>query len=353
VVAFLVLAFLAIASTAGTAVGEEIVDQRGHHVHLDAPAECGVFLPMPAPSMFIAIDGTDRHIAAMNPSSRAAMQGSLLGRLFPRMTKVPTDVVQGASFIPNVESILALHPDAVFQWANVGTDAIEALDRAGLAVFGMLSASQDDLTGSIEMMGQVTGKSEHAHALVTLQAERRRDIEAALKNLANADRPGVLYLGRFTEALSVAGPGTYNDFYIRLAGGRNVVPPGLARIVTFEQILAWNPDVILLGNFDPAMPSDVYKDPRWADVAAVKARRVYRMPLGGYRWDPPSQESALAWTWLLAILHPEKSIVDLRSDLQTWYRFLYSHDLTDAETDRILFVAENESSAGYGRFTRR
>ena len=83
--------------------------------------------------------------------------------------------------------------------------------------------------------------------------------------------------------------------------------------MTIEQVLTWNPQVILLGNFDAAMPSDIYGDPRWQSVEAVKARRVYKFPLGGYRWDPPSQESALGWIWLAGLLHPEREPTNLRA----------------------------------------
>lgn len=343
-----------VAAGASFAAAGVIIDQRGQRILLDKPAERVVFLPMPGPAMYIAIDGTDRHIAAMNPSSKIAMRDGLLSTLFPGTNNIPTDVVRGASFMPNVESILALHPDAVFQWDNVGTDAIAPLERAGLTVFGMQSGRQEDLVGSIAMMGQVAGKQERAQALIRKQAERAQEIANALKNLREDQRPRVLYIGRFSDSLSVSGSGSYNDFCIRLAGGTDVANSinGTVRVVTLEQVLVWNPDVILLGNFDKTMPLDVYNDPRWQDVQAVKTRRVYRMPLGGYRWDPPSQESALTWTWLFELLHPDRSTLSLRDDMRTWYRFLYNHDLADSEIDRILFLAQNETSAGYARFRR-
>jgi iron complex transport system substrate-binding protein len=345
-------AALALLAASQPALGTQIIDQRGEAVSLDRPAERVVFLPMPAPAMFIAVDGTDRHVVAMNPSSKAAMREGLLGTLFPHMRDVPTDVVLGSGFAPNIEAILALNPDAVFQWANIGPDAIVSLKQAGLPVFGMLNSNQQDLAGSIAMMGKVADKNARADIIIRRQRDRQQSIEAALAGLADRDRPRVLYFGRFREEFTVAGPASYNDFAIRLAGGRNVVTPQAARSVTLEQVLAWNPEVILLGNFDTAMPADVYRDPRFADVAAVKNRRVYRMPLGGYRWDPPSQESALAWTWLLAILHPDKAVAELRDDMRTWYRLLYAHELTDDEIDAILFVKENAQSAGYARFDR-
>ncbi|WP_245411237.1 ABC transporter substrate-binding protein [Methylovirgula ligni] len=336
-----------------TANGAEIVDQRGHHATLKAPAQRMVFLPMPGPAMYVAVDGSAQHIVGMNPSSKIAAREGALTKFFPVLDTVSTDIVRGDGFAPNVESILALHPDAVFQWTNPGSGVFAPLENAGLTVFGIRNGGQDDLLEATLLMGQVAGASARAQAIVDKQKQRAKEIADALKGLPDGERPRVLYLHRFSDSLGVNGAGAYSDFLIRLAGGEDVAHslPGVSQAVTFEQVLAWNPQVILLGNFDKTMPQDIYNDPRWQDVAAVKAHRVYRVPLGGYRWDPPSEESALAWTWLALLLHPDRIKYDLRKDVRDWYRFLYNRTVTDADLDRILFVKQNGTSTDYARLT--
>lgn len=336
----------------------DITDQRGHTIHLDKPAERTVFLPIPAAATYIAIDGTERHIAGMNPYSASAMREGILGKMFPRAAGISTNVVMGGgganNFAPNVESILAMRPDVVFQWATASTDVIGALDRAGLAVLGMRAGSQEDFAAYVAMMGEVSGKVERAASLVQRQQDVRSRIEAAMSDVETQQRPRVMYLNRASETLRVSGKGTYNDFYVRLTGGQNVAADLRAiSTVTIEQVLTWNPQVILLGNFDATMPADIYGDPRWQGVDAVKTRRVYRVPLGGYRWDPPSQESALTWIWLAGLLQPERTQEDLRAAMRDWYTFLYGHALTDSEIDDILFAAQNRASAGYARYLAR
>ena len=348
------LACLVFTLAVQTAGATDIVDQRGHRFSFDKPVERVVFLPMPLPSTYIAIDGTDRHIVGINPSSSAAMRDGILSRIFPGVLDIPTNVTHGAGFTPNIEAILSLKPDVVFQWATIGRDPIEVLDRVGLKVLGIRTGTQSDTNAYVAMVGQVAGKEARATELIQRQEKRFADINSATSSLQPRQRPRVLYIGRYSDSLGVSGPGSYNDFYIQLAGGSNVASvSGTGRTVTVEQILVWDPEVILLGNFDSAMPTDLYRDPRWQNVAAVKAQRVYRMPLGGYRWDPPSQESALTWTWLAGLLQPDRYRADLRGDMRDWYRFLYSHDLNDDEIDRILFTAENAGSAGYDRYSRR
>ena len=153
----------------------------------------------------------------------------------------------------------------------------------------------------------------------------------------------------------MAGANSYNDFYIKLVGGSN--PPtgkdpltGSGMVgVDIEQVLRWDPEVILLGNFDAAMPQDVYSDPVWQNVAAVRSKRVYKVPLGGYRWDPPGQESPLMWHWLGDIAFPQQTSV-VRGKASEYFRFLYNHELTNRELDKILWTAENGQSADYRQF---
>ncbi|MCP9628563.1 ABC transporter substrate-binding protein [Rhodopseudomonas palustris] len=338
----------------GAAQALDLTDQRGRVVDVAAPAQRVVFLPMPAPSTYMAIDRSTTHVTGMNPASASAMQSGILGRIFPSFEKIPTGITRGAGVVPNVEAIMALHPDAVLQWATSGDEPIAMLDRAGLTVLGLRYGGQDEVGGAILMMGKLAGKEARATEIVERQRRRRDLLAAALGDIADSAKPRVLHLSHASDSFAVAGRDSYADFVIRTAGGRNAASEiGGSRTVTLEQMLVWNPDVILLGNFDTAMPSDLYGDPRLQSISAVRERRVYRVPLGGYRWDPPSHESALAWTWLAGLLHPGRVAIDLRADMRDWYTFLYGHALADGEIDDILYARQNGRSAGYARLAAR
>ena len=334
----------------------EITDQRGRAVQFDKLPQRLVFLPIPAPSTFIAIDGSAAKIVGMNPYAASAMRDGIMGKLFSGLSRIKSDVVMGAAnpsnFAPNIESILALQPDAVFQWAT-GADNISALDRLGIPTLGMRATTEQDFAQYVMMMGKVAGKEERAAELLKRQDAERERLKREFGALPPDERPRVLYFNRATNLLRVSGKGTFNDSYIGLAGGSNAAGDLVSlSTVTIEQVLAWNPQVILLGNFDTATPADFYGDPRWQGLDAVKNRRVYRMPLGGYRWDPPSQESALTWIWLAGLLHPDMEQTDLRAVMRDWYRFLYNHALTDDEIDGILVMDKNRASAGYQRYAK-
>lgn len=339
------------ATTRATAVG--VTDQRHRKVTLDHPARRVVTIPMPAASMLIAVDQSPDHLVGMHKASWAAMQKGILGQLFPHALSVPHDVAS-ADFAPNVESVLALRPDVVVQWGDQGAGLTAPLENAGLKVLGLTYGTQEDLQTWITLFATMLGKPERGRALNAAVATSLQTMTAVGRA---APRPGpkVLYCNRFTGGLKVAGRNSYNDFYIRLVGATNPASgqkgaPGQGMVgVDVEQVLAWDPDIVLLGNFDDAMPDDVYGSAVWRGVSAVRARRVYKVPLGGYRWDPPSHESPLMWRWLSMLAFPGQE-VDLRSEVDRHYRLCYGRSPTAQQVDAILWSSVNGASAAYHQF---
>lgn len=325
-----------------------LTDQRGKEVTLEQPAQRIATIPMPAASMLIALDGSADRLVAMHAGSASAMRGGLLAELFPGVADVPSDVAN-ETFAPNVESILAVRPDLVVQWGDRGEDVIAPLENAGLAVVGLTYGTQEDLEAWIRLFGDAIGRPERAEALLEWHQEAMEGLRAASAELGG-ERPKVLYFNRLRDDLRVAGRGTYNDFYIDLAGGRNAAAEveGLVP-VNAEQVARWDPDIILVGNFDEGAPADVYAQPAWQDLSAVRDRRVYQVPVGGYRWDPPSQESPLMWWWLAELTHPDTFDLPLRAEIERRYRFLYGAEVTDAQIDEVLQRDENAGASGYDR----
>lgn len=336
--------------TAGASPGTiTVTDQRGKTIELAGPARRIVTIPMPAASMVVALDGGTDHLVGMNSASKTALVGSVLGDFFPAAKSIASDV-SGSDFVPNVESIVALHPDVVIQWGDRGEAYTAPLEQAGIPVIGLTYGTQDDLEQWVRIIGTVLGKQDRADQLVARFHQGLTDVKSLVAGAA--DKPGVLYLNSSSAGYKANGTGTYNDFAINLVGGRNVAAELKGTTATsIEQILAWNPDVVLLSNFDTTMPQDLYDNPLWQDVAAVKNKRVYRMPLGGYRWDPPSQESALSWRWLAQVAHPDLKVGPIRPLIVSTYQFLYGRTPTGAQMDGILQVQGNAGSAGYGVFS--
>lgn len=342
-------------SFAGPAVQADPIafdDQNGDAVTLESPAERIATIPIPAASMLVAIDGGTDRLAGMHNLSKTALTAGVLGEFFPASVDIPSDVV-GAGFMPNVEALLALDPDLVLQWAHRGDDILDPLRNAGFNVVALRYGTEELSRGWIEMLGAASGQDDKAADLIAWRDEAQAEIVDLMADLSQQDRPRTLYFLRYLSQLRVAGDGTYNDFYIDLAGGSNPAAEDGTGWLTVnpEQVLAWDPEVILLNGFeDDLSPADVYANPLFSDVSAVQNRRVYKVPLGGYRWDPPNQESPLMWRWLSMLLQPDVADWPIRDQIVEAYDWIYGHTPTEAQLDGILRVAMNGDAAGYGRF---
>ncbi len=143
------------------------------------------------------------------------------------------------------------------------------------------------------------------------------------------------------------------DFWIDLAGGRNVASgagSGSSLGVTREQVLGWDPEVLILGNFEPTTPADVYADPKvGVAVGGEEQARLQGPRSAASRGDPPCNESNLMWLWVNSVFFPDVNH-GLRERIRETYRALYAYDVTDADVDRILQMPANSGSAGYDAF---
>lgn len=331
-----------------------VEDQRGQIIELPRPAERIVAIPIPMASVIMALDGSSRRLVGMHPSARQSVQEGFLRRIFPEALSIQADVTRGGMFTPNLETILALRPDVVVQWTEP-VDLIRTLEGAHLTVVGLIDSppTQEIHERNLTIIGEVIGQRERVAQLIRTQQETRRQIETAVAGIPESEKPRVLYLRSLRQSMRPAGRNTYQDFWIRLVGGNNVAAfAGLNMAVNLEQIGAWNPQVIFVGSFDDATPDDLLRHPALAGVDAVRHRRVYKLPHGGYRWDPGSHESHLTWQWAAMLLHPERARFDLRGAMRATYRFLYRYELTDADIDAILQVPVNAAMLGYAAFAR-
>ncbi|MFC5929664.1 ABC transporter substrate-binding protein [Cryobacterium melibiosiphilum] len=343
----------AVPSGSGSPTQIEVTDNRGTVLTFNQAVTRVVTIPMPSASLIVAVDRSAQHLVGMHNASWMAIKDGILGQFFPELLKLPHDIAT-SDFTPNVESILDLEPDVVVQWSD--SPLVEPLENAGLTVIGLTNnGTQEDVDSWVQIFATMLGKPERATEIKARSDGALAQVQADAAARAQPG-PSILYFNRFTEGLKVAGANTYNDFYIKLVGGTNPATgdapaPGTGMVgVDLEQVLTWNPEVILLGNFDGAMPDDIYSNPAWSGVRAVTNRRVYKVPLGGYRWDPPGQESPLMWTWLADIAFPSLSTSTLRAQITADYPFLYDHTPTDAQINTVLWMDVNDRSSNYQQF---
>ncbi|SHK06854.1 iron complex transport system substrate-binding protein [Pseudonocardia thermophila] len=333
-----------------------ITDQRGKTHTFTKPIEKIVTTVIPAPSMITALDQSYDRIKGVNQSTIARDKGSTFADMFPQA--LDNAVVSGPDFVPNVETIIQIDPDVVIQWAHQGdyNTFIGPIEAAGYPVIGLQYGTQEDLETWVRMFAKLLGKEERGQQLLDRMHKTIDELKAFAAQQTTAPR---------TIFLRSAGDGGYNagmsskdaymNFWLTLPGAENVgadLEYSTTSAVNVEQLIQWNPEVIFTSAMTKLTPADIYADPALAGIDAVKNKRVYAVPSGGFWWDPPSAESHLMWKWAAALLHPDTYEVDLRSEIREHYEFLYGRTITDEQIDNLLRFDANAEAAGYGVFRR-
>ena len=179
----------------------------------------------------------------------------------------------------NLESLVEMQPDIVLTSNNM--EQIESIENLGIPVFGSFPDSTELIFQQIMDTGVIAGYEKQARQIVDFQQDLLDKVDAVVGDLSEDQRPGVYYLR--DEALQTQGKGVMSDIIAR-AGGRNVAEQlgesGEPVMVSMENIYDWNPDIIIIRDRSALTPQDVYNDPLWASINAVKNQQVYQEHYG-------------------------------------------------------------------------
>ena len=314
-----------------------IEDQLGKTIELDGIPQRVATTIMPFPYIFYAVVGNNDNLVGCNPSSMIAYENSALKYMYPELKNADTSFVD-TSFVVNVEELLKLNPDVVFQW-NYMDDEIAKMEEAGIKVVALQYGTLDDLETWIRIIGKMFQKEDRAEELITYFNENVDEVTEKISTLSEDDYSNILIL---SDNLKVTGTG-FANYWVEKSGAINPAKDlsGEALNVNMEQIYEWNPSIIYIGNFTELQPSDLIDNKLegqdWSVVDAVQNKQVYKIPIGGYRWDPPGIETPLMVKWLAKIQHPELfEDMDMYEEVSKFYKDVYNFELTDEMLDGIL-----------------
>jgi iron complex transport system substrate-binding protein len=257
------------------------------------------------------------------------------GRALPAVSNTPEDM--------NYEMVIRLAPDVIF----VSPTELQMVDglqgKIGKPVVAL--ASMGSFTGLMEeirVVGRILGRTERSAELTEDFLSRTAAVRARASLIPMEKRPRV-YL-TFWGSLART-PVNYEP--VDAAGGRNcaagLLPAYLgtiATVVQVEQIVAWQPDIILVqGNYPPrdralTVPG-ILDDARLGSVPAVKNRAVFYTFGFWYWWDPA--EVLVETMYLAHILHPETAgTFDLEREGNAVFKKYYGIDSGFSSLCRIL-----------------
>jgi iron complex transport system substrate-binding protein len=175
------------------------------------------------------------------------------------------------TFELNQEAVTALDPDLVVGWTG-NADALKATKDRGVPVLLFGPESVDGVYACITSIGDAVGQPAAALKLVDKIKIQIDGIGNSAADLA--DSPKVFYA--LDNTLWTVGPGSFVDELISLAGATNVAGDGPSAFYQFtpEQLVAADPDMILLPNTAFTSTAEFLEDSRFANLRAVKAGKV-------------------------------------------------------------------------------
>lgn len=322
--------------TPGTKI---VTDFVGNQVKIKSNVERIAIVPIPWASVAFAVDGSGKKIIGMHPSAMKAYKASILKTLAPEMAEANTAFVDN-NFNVNYEEVAKLKPDLVILW-DYQTEARKKLAELDIPSVALKYGTLEDVQNGIRLLGEILNRQDRAAALIRYQEDTIRYLQSKKSELANKRKTKVLYIR--DEQLQVAAGDSVNRLMIEMAGGENVANEvrGSWTKVTMEQVMAWNPEVIILSNFSDILPEDIYKNKLkgqdWSSIDAVKNRKVYKAPIGIYRWDAPCVETPLMIKWIAKVINPDTfTEYNMRDELRAFYKHFFNYELSNAELDQIL-----------------
>lgn len=231
----------------------------------------------------------------------------------------------------SLEALVAQRPDCIIDVGTVDdtfrSTAARVAQQTGIP-YVLLDGTLVDSAQQLREMGALLGVADraaplaaYAHTTLAMAAARR-----AVLDTSGGQRIGV-YLARGADGLETGLQGSINTEVIECVGARNVAAVagrGNLTRCSIEQLLVWNPDVIVTQDADVARL--IMQSPLWQQLKAVQQKRVLLAPAEPFGWvdGPPGINRLIGVRWLLSMLYGTPEQHTIGRDAQAFYRAFYA-----------------------------
>lgn len=178
---------------------------------------------------------------------------------------------------PNIEKIVSLKPGIVFCTGLEQAPVVRELKWLKVNTFVSDPSNLEELFNSIKEIGKVTGRQKEADELIKNMRIKIKGIADSSALIPEDKRPAV-FVEYWNNPLMTAGPGSFIDELINLAGGRNIAFDTKQPYSYFspELVIKRDPDYIILAYMVSDEPEkEIRGRLGWGDIKAIKNNRVY------------------------------------------------------------------------------
>ena len=310
-----------------------VVDQTGRIIDVPQPVERIVSAYGIATYYVYALGAGDRIVNAWYVQIRGISQAP------EGLHRIEPNLAEKLSFgIPNLEEVVAKEPDLVLTNPVKHGTLAATLAELGIPAIQYTAETPKAIKEAMLLTGTALGPETTARAEAFADTcDRVLDqIRTQTDAIPSDQRLRVYFCG--SDPLRAASGDMYQSLMIEAAGGISVSQGliGYWNNVNLEQVLVWEPDVIVITTYGGLEPEGILNDPDWQAIPAVKNERVYKIPGLAAAWDTPVPDSILGILWLAERLYPEEVSFDLEEEVRNFYGTFYDCQLSDEEIARLL-----------------
>ena len=184
----------------------------------------------------------------------------------------------GGFFNPSIENIVELDPDLVLTNGSVEY-VMTQLDELGITYIVLQPEDIDGILKNIKLVGKIAGIESRAEKLVKDIQERMSHV---ISQVEGAHCVKVFYIFASTDLNNpwTAGPGSFVDSLITMAGGENIAAKAIAPWVQFsiEEVVSSGPEVIIVNakhGTAATSKEELERHPAWQGITAVKQDEIH------------------------------------------------------------------------------
>ena len=249
----------------------------------------------------------------------------------------------------NYEAVIAANPTIALNCGKINDAMVSDCDALSESLGIPVIAVDNELNNSAEafrFMGELLGVEDHAEELAEYSEKIFTDI-AALADIPEDEKVSV-YFGNGEDSLETAPRGSQHAQILDAVNVTNVADLELgdgSRVqISAEQLLAWNPDVIVVNGEPKADKSgnsaaeDILSNPDYASLKAVQDNKVYGTPNAPFSWvdRPAGPNRLIGMRWLSAVVYPEYIKCDVNEEIREFFNLFYHVDLSDEQLENVL-----------------
>lgn len=249
----------------------------------------------------------------------------------------------------NYEAVIAANPTIAINSGKINDAMVSDCDALSESLGIPVVAVDNELNNSAEafrFMGELLGVEDHAEELAQYAEQVFTDINV-LSDIPEEKKVSV-YFGNGEDSLETAPRGSQHAQILDVINAVNVADLELgdgSRVqISAEQLLAWDPDVIVVNGEPKADKSgssaaeDILSNPDYASLKAVQDQKVYGTPNAPFSWvdRPAGPNRLIGMRWFSALIYPEYIKCDINEEIHKFFDLFYHVDLSDEQLENVL-----------------